>query len=348
MTLPFVKTKKPKPGYNGMPLELDAYGTRMKREKNYSKPVSFYENRLFGLLLTIFFIFTDYCCLNISWTNVQEEGAYFIALMAVGCAIVLDFPLAFAGYVFKKYSQGIASRQTAYIALGSAVVLFLLVFIFQYDFRIATQNMTFKIGAQGMLQDNMATADGAAIVGGVILTADEKQRIIASAGRFSGMLPLFTSIASFVFSYCSADPLGDQIHKINKYIIVAEAHLAELDQIIEELGGNISHNEIRIHEAGTRWDAFVEETTARNLRNQVAARTIQISLAFNKKRMKDICADELEEAAAIVESTRLIVDNYDSLRSRYSGRNEADGKKLDLPPIILPESFAVFDRRRTA
>ncbi len=200
---------------------------RSKLIDKINKPESIYASEIFGNILTVLFVGIDLACLYSVWNGIQTENPIMIILIAVGCAVCLDVPLAIAAHALAAYKQGISNKGKAYTILTISIVLFVIAFVFALVFRVINKDMFNTSSASGLV--NTMNPNTAAIE-----PEESDSSKIMIAALFTGVLPLLTSLASFVVNYFSARPLYKKIANLKKDKIAYETIIAEYEAVLEE------------------------------------------------------------------------------------------------------------------
>lgn len=232
------------------PLRLDAYGTRRNRQSKLNAPDIVYARKWFGYLCTLAFIAIDSVCLYSSWDTVQTQNPIMIYMITVGCSIVLDFPLALAGYKFKNYKQGLESRESTMLTLILSITTFTIALVFNFIFRVITRDLVFDTGSASMMTN--AVAD-------TVQTNDSSSKTILFAAIFNGVIPLCTSIASFVITFVTTDSLHERIYKLQNSKIAAEANRLDLEVLIKEAEDVKQHMEFLKARENDMYFSFTDE-----------------------------------------------------------------------------------------
>lgn len=246
-------------------LALDDYGTRLWRTNQLNKSDSIYASSLVANIATILFVLTDFICLYTVWNTVQTESSLMIALIAIGCAVCLDVPLAIAGNALKSHHQKIKDKSSTMIVLVLAVATFLITFIFAFWFRVETKDLTFDISSGSTLTNTLAET-----------TAEETNdsNAVIVAALFNAIVPLCTSIASFVISYFAANPLGMKIARLDKAIITLDSNLAEIEQVCQEGEGIQNYKQYLLAREEDMYQQFCESSEAQGVVRKQAVRFV--------------------------------------------------------------------------
>lgn len=201
---------------------------RSKLIDKINKPDSIYASEMLGNILIILFVGIDLACLYSVWNGIQTENPIMIILIAVGCAVCLDVPLAIASHALAAYKQGVSNKGKAYTILIISIVLFVIAFAFTLVFRVINKDTFDTSSASGLvntMNSNITT---------VVEPEKDYSSKIMIAALFTGVLPLFTSLASFVVNYFSARPLDKKIANLKKDIVAYETIITEYEAVLEE------------------------------------------------------------------------------------------------------------------
>lgn len=237
-------------------LALDDYGTRLWRAKGLNKADSIYASSLVANIATILFVVIDFICLYTVWNTVQTESSLMIAFIAIGCAVCLDVPLAIAGNALKSYHQKMKNKSSTMIVIILAIAAFLLTFIFAFLFRVETKDLTFDISSSSTLTNTLAEP---------IVEESGSSNAVTVAALFNAVVPLCTSISSFVISYFAANPLGERISKYDAAIITLDSNIAEIEQAIQEAEKIDEHEKFLRENEEQCKKVYIDECRARGL-----------------------------------------------------------------------------------
>lgn len=201
------------------------YLSRGGRVNNINKQDTIYACSWFSNLAVLAFVFVDLFCLKVVWNLVQTEDPLFIWCVAVACAVALDVPLAIAGIVMKRYDQGLCNKKEKNIILILSVTVFAVAFIFSFVFRLYTRDLSFDIGTGSTLANTLevTTTD-----------SDVENPSIIVAAAFNGVIPLLTSISSYVISYFGYDPLGMKIFKLETERVRLQSNILEAERALAQ------------------------------------------------------------------------------------------------------------------
>lgn len=237
------------------PLALDDYETRLNRLKAKNKPDSIYASSLVANIATLLFVVIDFICMYTVWNQVQTESSVMLALLAGGCAVCLDVPLAIAGNALKRYHQKLADKSSTMIIMVLAIATFFITFVFSCWFRVETRDLSFDISSGSTLTNTLDNVVGENNGGNTVLVA----------ALFNAIVPLATSIASFVISYFSADPLGNKIARLDKAIITVDSHITEINQVIKEGEEIDNYHALLIENETKKKENYIKMCKARGL-----------------------------------------------------------------------------------
>lgn len=246
-------------------LALDSYGTRIWRSRKVNKSDSVYGKCWVANLATLLFVTIDFVCLYTVWNTVQTESAVMIALLAVGCAVCLDVPMAIAGYSLKSMHKKIKDKNSTLIVLILAITTFILTFAFAFWFRIETKDLTFEVYDPSTLLNSLSE--------GTTEIQTENNAVLV-AGMFNAVVPLCTSIASFVISYFASNPLQSKISKLDEAIITIDSNIAEIEQACEEAKRIDDYKSFLIVREEDMYRQFCESSEAQGLVRKQAVRFV--------------------------------------------------------------------------
>ena len=248
------------------PTTVDEYNTRLERNTAYNKPTSIMENGIICYLFTAFFAIADFCCLQMSWNTVQTSSPWVITLIALSCAVCLDVPLAIAGVAFKAYRQGLKSKKDMLYIMIPSIAVFALVFVFCLIFKIITRTATFEdANGAGGLVNNLAEQSN-----------PEESQSILFAALFSGIIPLATSISSFIIALRSTNPKKIKLQRLQRNKIKIEGQLTEIEQALTENDNIKANGIILIEREKDLFRQFGEEVImVEGIRRQAANQALQ-------------------------------------------------------------------------
>lgn len=246
-------------------LALDDYGTRLWRNKLTNKADSVYSISWVANIATLLFVLIDFICLYTVWNTVQTESYIMIALIATGCAVCLDVPLAIAGTTLKSHHQKLRDKNSTIIVMILAIITFVLTFVFAFWFRLETKDLTFDVSSASTLTNTIA--EGTTI-------DDNDSNAVVVAALFNAIVPLCTSIASFVISYFAADPLSSQIARLDQAIITLDSNLAEIEQVCQEAEKIQEYKYYLLAREEDMYRQFCESSEAQGLVRKQAVRFV--------------------------------------------------------------------------
>lgn len=266
------------------PIAIADYKTREDRIKSIDR-FSFKELFTIANIATLLFVALDFAVLYSRWETVQTESWYFVALIALSSAVILDVPMMLAGKKLVEYQNNLKSRNSMIIVVSLSTAAFLLVFGFSIWFSYVTRNATFQDAEASTLINNMATLNQSE-------SGDSTSVLVAAL--FSGVLPLGTSIASLVIALMTYKPIEEKLQKITAARIRAEEHLIHIRQGIAESNAYIEHgNELLARETDL-YNQFTDSVYAQeNIRKQAYRE------ALEERCSPDEINDIIETAAKV-------------------------------------------------
>lgn len=202
---------------------------RLSILKQVNSPDSIYSNSIISFVLVAVFVVIDAICSYSVWNTVATENPAIIIAYAVACGICLDVPLSIGAQALKAYHQKMMKKKPAMIILILSIVTFGITFALYLGFKITTKDLSFDTASSSNLVNTLEESS----------TSTETSPVVWFAGLFSGIIPLCTSIASFILSYYSFDPLGIRIIKYRKAEIANQALVAENTHALAEAESEI-------------------------------------------------------------------------------------------------------------
>lgn len=247
------------------PFILDSYGTRVNRVTRLHKPDNIYANSLLSNMLVLIFVLIDFFCISILWNFVQTENPEFILFISCACAISLDVPLAIAAVAIKKYHHGISSRNEAMIITIISVIIFVIAFVFSFMFRIVTKDYTFVI------EDSSAVVDS---VNYTVVDSTKENISIWFAALFNGIIPLLTSLSSFVISYFSYSPVEKKIKRLETERVKLQSNVLEADKALVQSEDAVTHCNALLARENDLYFEFISKLDAENQTLKQLARLV--------------------------------------------------------------------------
>lgn len=297
------------------PFKLDHYCTRTERIARLGRAGSIYGKQWVSNLIVLAFVCIDMLCLKVLWNIVQTENPIFVYCLAFACAAALDIPLAIAAVCLKEYHQGLCRKQKKDLIVVLSVTVFVLAFVFSFGFRIVTRDLSFEIGTTSMLNDMLsATAETG---------TDTDDPSIWIAAVYNGMVPLLTSLSSFIISYFSSDPLAVKLRKLEKERVGLQANILDIEEALLEAGGPQDHLIGLIAREKDLFREFLHSLDQEGLRLKQLARVI---LMERLSAPDDITA--LSRSAAGLRRNK-VADTAQELTGFVEGQIQ-DKKKPDL------------------
>lgn len=203
----------------------DDYRSRGGRVSYLHKPDTIYARSWLSNLAVLTFVFVDLFCLKVVWNTVQFEDWRYIWCTAFACAVALDVPLAICGVIVKKYHQGLCDSKEKNIILVLSVAVFVVAFIFSFAFRFCTRDISFQLEATSNLVNSVES---------VASGEKEDNPIIIVSALFAGVIPLLTSISSYVISYFGYDPLRIKNFKLETERVGLQSNILEAERTLAQ------------------------------------------------------------------------------------------------------------------
>lgn len=260
-------------------LTLDSYSTRGKRENKLARADNIYSNSYIGFILTLLFVAIDSFCCYSCWNAAQTQSITMNILMTVGCALTLDVPPMLCAYALVKYKQGMLSKsKTKVITIGTIAVVSLVICGY-FAFRIVTKDLIFDSVASGGITN-------AAVQGSDSAGQNSNSNLFPAI--YSGIIPLATSITSFIATYLTASPLKDRIHKLRKAKITTEANMADLNMAIAEAEDVTSYSDYLIAREDDLYAHFLDELEAQKIVLKQIARIVIMQKLSNPDAISEL------------------------------------------------------------
>lgn len=207
-------------------------------------------------IATLFFVLADFAKLYVTWTTVQTEAWYFVAILAIASAVILDVPMMVAGGTLKDYYQGTVKKKEMLIITVPAIIAFVSVWLISMWFSIVTKDATFQ---EAVSADSVYSFSNTLTNASVNTVKESNPSSILSAAVFAGFLPLGTSIASFVISFKMSDSHKEKEIKQREAQLLAEKAITDMDEIIAQETEIQNHKNILISREMDLFNQFVEE-----------------------------------------------------------------------------------------
>lgn len=246
------------------PFALDTYSTRAKRTKRIYTPDNPYAKKITNMMAIFIFCGIDLYCLATVWNLVQLESPVYAWSVALGCALSLDIPLAIGAIALKKQHHGLISKQETRITVILSIVVFAIAFAFSLGFRLVTKDLSFDVGTSSTLVSTVEEK----------VSDSEGNTSIWFAALFNGVLPLLTSLSSFVISYFSADPVNEKLKTLETERITLQANLLETDIALAQGDDAITHCNGLIAREKDLYAEFIEKLNAENQTLKQLARLV--------------------------------------------------------------------------
>lgn len=260
-------------------LTLDSYSTRGKRESKLARADNIFSNSYIGFILTMIFVCVDSFCCYSCWNAAQTQSITMNILMTVGCALTLDVPPMLCAYALVKYKQGMLSKSKAKVITIGTIAVVSLVICGYFAFRIVTKDLIFDNAASGGITNAVAQ-------GTESTTQNSNSNLFPAI--YSGIIPLATSITSFIATYLTASPLKDRINKLRKAKITTEANIADLNMAIAEAEDVTSYSDYLIAREDDLYAHFIDELEAQKIVLKQIARIVIMEKLSNPDAISEL------------------------------------------------------------
>lgn len=233
------------------PFNLDRYGSRAERMDDLNRPEGLLSLSVCDCVV-MFFMLVDFVCLKVVWNLVMTENPFYVICVAAACAVVLDLPMSVAAKVLKKYNQGLCDRKEKNQIIILAIAAFMIAFVFSFCFRIFTKDVSFSSGTGETLTNTLS----------MTAQTDTSDPSILVAALFNGVIPLLTSLASFIVSYYMYDPLRSKLGRLEKGRIGLQANIHEAEKALAETSGTEQYCNELIAREGDLYQEFMSQIGA--------------------------------------------------------------------------------------
>lgn len=198
-------------------LKMDKYGSRSEIHKKYTIEKEFV---WVGVLVTILSCILDFANVFTRYDEINKPQSVIMLLaMTLATVIALDVPMYIAGSVIKSYMQGETNKNEMIIIVSGSVTAFLALAIFNLL-------LSLQCG-QFMLEDP-------ALSSGDLFTEVEPTKSVLIGSWILGLLPVFTSIASFVVGIYCSNPLLHTVNSLKKALLQIQCFIAKAKQAMAE------------------------------------------------------------------------------------------------------------------
>ncbi len=260
-------------------LTLDSYTTRVGRENKLARADNIYSSSYIGFILTLVcFAIDSFCCYS-CWNAAQTQSVTMNILMTVGCALTLDIPPMFCAYALTMYKQGMLPKSKAKVITIGTIAVVSLVICGYFAFRIVTKDLIFDGASSGGITNAVAQ-------GNESTTQNSNSNLFPAI--YSGILPLATSITSFIVTYLTASPLKDRLHKLRKAKITTEANIADLNMAIAEAEDINSYSDYLIAREDDLYAHFLDELEAQKIVLKQIARVVIMEKLSNPDAVSEL------------------------------------------------------------
>lgn len=226
----------------------------------------------------IFVCVDSYSCYS-CWNSSQTQSVTMNILMTVGCALTLDVPPMLCAYALVKYKQGMLSKSKAKVITIGTIAVVSLVICGYFAFRIVTKDLIFDSVSSGGITNAVAQ-------GTESTTQNSNSNLFPAI--YSGIIPLATSITSFIATYLTASPLKDRIHKLRNAKITTEANIADLNMAIAEAEDVTSYSDYLIAREDDLYAHFLDELEAQKMVLKQIARVVIMEKLSNPDAISEL------------------------------------------------------------
>lgn len=280
------------------PFAIDGYGTRAERVNKIYKPDNIYASKMISSLAVLAFIVIDFYCLKVIWNMVQIESPMYVFFVSLGCAAALDLPLAVAAVALKKAHHNVMSRKEAMIITVLSITTFLIAFVFSLMFRIVTRELSFDVGSTSTLVGT---------IGEITTQSGDNSGIVLFSALFNGVLPLLTSLASFIVSYFATDPITDKLKTLKTEKIKLQSNIIEADAAIAESESAEEHCKALLAREKDLLTKFLNQVDGENMQLKQLARQVLM-----EKLGKPDEILSLTESSEKLSGIKKVEDDYES------------------------------------
>ncbi|MCD8133037.1 MAG: hypothetical protein LUE19_04180 [Clostridiales bacterium] len=209
---------------------------REKAVKQRYRARNLFENKCFCNLCIAGFMAIDLLCFKTLWNLTMTASPVYVWMVSLGCAAALDLPLAVAAVFVKRCRQGDVEKPERNLILILAIAAFGIAFVLGFFFRLNTAYLSFDIASASTLANTVSTA--------VVDTDTESSAVVRTAAMFNAMLPLLTSLSSFILSYVSTvDREEEELARMEKERLMLQKQIAETNAVISECEDPESYGE---------------------------------------------------------------------------------------------------------
>lgn len=246
-------------------LKMDSFKNRSERVKIVNGPDNIYAKAWFSNIAVLMFVFIDLFCLKVVWNLVQTEDPLYVWCIAFACAAALDVPLAIAAIVQKRYQQGLCEKSERNIVISLSIAVFAVAFVFSFIFRVVTRELSFDIGTGTTMMNALETG---------VKEDNTNAPAILFAALFNGVIPLLTSISSFVISFFGYSPLDMKLTDLERERVELQSNILEVKRALAETETPEENCTALIERENELYSAFMDQLDADALELKQLVRTI--------------------------------------------------------------------------
>lgn len=272
------------------PLKITNYKTREER-LNYISKSSLKE--LFSPANTATFatIAMDCVLMFARWNTISSpDNWYFIFLIGLASAYVIDMPMLLAGQSIVEYRLGMKNKKSMLTDTILGIVPLAIFVTIYFAFTYVTRDMVFAVATSSNMTNNAAESAEA-----LTAAAETNNPVIAVAAIFAGLLPLGTSLASLLLTLRTYNPLKVRKEKLETAKAMASAHLLAIRKGQAE-AKYLRENNLLLSREKDLFNESIEEATAQEFRRQTAFK----EALYEKCSSADEISHVSEEGTALI------------------------------------------------
>lgn len=295
-------------------LANDGYTTRVTALKRVSSPGIIYAKKWVSVFATALFVAADAVCLYSTLNSLSVSNPFMIILITAVSAFVLDVPMAYAGWKYKSYQQGLESKHNAFLVMILAVVSFIVTLIFYFALRIVTRDLVFDVGASSTLTNSVSQIEQQ--------TDTSASRTILIAAIFNGIIPLVTSLASFLVTFATTNELDDKINKIKTSKIRKQSNIIDLNVALTEAGKKKEHCKKLMSREKDMYDAHQSQIDMQIANNKQLARIIIMQKLNDPQAINDISESAREINQEVKGNLTVPINSISFIENSYINNQE--------------------------
>ena len=272
------------------PFKQDSYRSRSGRIDALGKPDNIYAKTWFVIAVVCGCTCGDLIYLKVLWNLVALQDYIIAWVNAIVCAVALDVPLSIAGIELRRYQQGLSSRTRKNIILITTIIIFAAAFVGCFFFRVFTRDLTYSVETAANLTNTMVSDPAVA-------EAESGGVEVLVAAVYGGIIPLLTSLVSFVVSYLAYDPLGCRLQRLEKERVGLQSNILEAEKALAEAETSEEYCRGLIARENDLYRTFMSRLDADALELKQVARV----LVMEKQKTPDQVTEVSREAAELMQ-----------------------------------------------